>query len=551
MKTTNSAPLKTLKLLFALIIKNSKDFALNILFFGLLVSVLSLAIPLSVQTLVNSISFTSLNQPIAVVSILLFIVLISSAIFQVLQTWLIDLFHRKVFAHLGSEVANRIYLAKAELYKNQNVPELINRFFDIFTLQKSLATLMTDGFALFLQLTIGLLFIAFYHPLFLAFDAFLILYLFCIWFFFGQKAIQTAINESKAKYKFVNWLEQSSKAYELLAATKVKTITYQKSENYISSYVEKRKQHFTYLLAQTIMLTTLFAISSSLLLGLGGYLVNQNQLSLGQLVAAEIIVTSILINLSKSSKYLELFYDLVAACEKISHLFSFKIEQKNNKIRSFDRIDISIKDIYISNRDKYFQLSLDIPFKNKVYFHVNESSCKEILLDHLFGQNNTGSGHLFINNEKSNNIPIQDLRLNIYDCGYPNFIEGSIKDNLTLGLSNIDDKEIYKVLELLELEESISTFNKQLNTLMLPNGSPLWKSQLPRLDIARAILLKPKVLILNESFQLLSKERQDKVLDYITSSEHSWTVLHFDKQPTNSKRYDQIVSLKWERKNEY
>ncbi|MCI5072001.1 ABC transporter transmembrane domain-containing protein [bacterium] len=540
------SPFQILGQLFTFILQSSRGFVLNILFFGVIVSVLSLAIPLSVQALVNSVSFTSLSQPIIIVSLLLFIVLISSAFFQVTQAWLIDLFHRKVFAQLGSEVTNRIYLAKAKLFRNKNVPELINRFFDVFSLQKNISILMTDGFALLLQLFVGLVFIGFYHPLFLAFDAFLIFYLFCVWFLFGQKAIKTAVEESKAKYKFISWLEQSGFAYELLAASQIRSISQKQSETYIAGYVEKRKKHFNYLLGQIIMLSTLFAVCSSLLLGLGGYLVNQNQLSLGQLVAAEIIVTSILISLAKSSKYLEMFYDLIAASEKISHLFAFEIEDSNMKAKSFEKMDIHIKDIYVSSRNKFFKLSMDIPFKSKVHFQVNESSCKEIVIDHLFGQNSAGSGHLFINNIKSNNIPIQDLRLNIYDCGYPNFIEGSIKENLTLGLPDIKDQDIYAILEMLELEESISLLDKQLNTTMLPNGSPLWKSQLPRLDIARAILLKPKVLILNESFELLSQERQDKVLHYVSQDHHEWTLLHFGKQLNNPKIYNQKVQLKWE-----
>ncbi|MCB0308883.1 MAG: hypothetical protein KDD48_05880 [Bdellovibrionales bacterium] len=545
MKKSNT-PGQTLSRFLGLILQGNRQFVWTILFYGLLVSLLSLAVPVSVQAIVNTIAFTSLSQQLVVISILLFIVLLGAGVFQVLQAWLIDLFHRKIFAQLGVEVTKRLYLAKSQFFRMQNAPELVNRFFDVFTVQKSVSILFTDGFSLVLQLLVGLTLIALYHPLLLLYDIFLICSLALAWFLFGAKAMDSAILESKAKYSLINWLEEQGRSYKLLASSRAEAMVMNRSEFLISKYISYRKQHFNHLLGQIIILVSTYAISSAILLGLGGYLVIKNQLSLGQLVAAEIIITGILVKIAKSGKYLEVYYDLVAASEKLLHLFDFDIvELSSIDTETFNKVDIQCRDIYAQQETRVFRYTEMIPFKSRYFFRVNHAACKEILLDKIFGESISTKGSVFINQRSSDLINIQQLRSLIYTTGYPTIIEGTIAENLTLGDPHLSEKDIYDVLNLVELATSIEGLPDGQKTQMLPGGHPLWQSQLLRFDIARAILLRFKIIILNESFQSIGVDRQEKILRYLTSAERDWTLLQFGDQPKQGIEYDKVETIGW------
>jgi ABC-type multidrug transport system fused ATPase/permease subunit len=296
------------------IISQTKEYYPIIIIYSIIISILTLAAPISVQSLVNTFSFGPYFQPIFILSILLLVLLIVVGVLKSLQFLMVEYLQRKVYAQVAANVTNS-FLKKdrPDFDKGKNL-YLANRYFDVLIIQKSLAFLVTDGIAVVLQTFIGLILISFYHPFFIVLSILIIISIIAPIYTLGKDALSSSIKESTAKHKVAEFIERIT-SREMDG----KDHTDQRSEvdSMIDEFLQTRSYHFKYLFRQNIMYMISFAFLNAILLGLGGYLVIKNELSVGQLVAAEVVVNAILYNFVSAAKYLETYYDLIAASEKV------------------------------------------------------------------------------------------------------------------------------------------------------------------------------------------------------------------------------------------
>jgi biotin carboxyl carrier protein len=293
-------------------------FVLNLLreYFGMvfiyaiLISVLTLATPISVQSVVNTFALGPYLQPLIILSVLLFVLLLFLGLVKSLQYLLVEYMQRQIIAKISSAMIHG-YTYKES--KDVNTLTMANRFFEIMLIQKSLAYLVTDLIAVLLQTVIGLVLISLYHPFFIFLGIITVVSAFSFVYLIGRYGLQTAVDESSAKHRLAEYIESLVLRSERIE--KDKAIS--EGDRQITDYLENRKSHFYYLFTQNILFMILYAFLNAILLGLGGFLVIRGQLSVGQLVAAEIVLNGILYHFLYAKKYLEAFYDLFASTEKV------------------------------------------------------------------------------------------------------------------------------------------------------------------------------------------------------------------------------------------
>ncbi len=289
--------------------------------YGLAISFLSLAVPLSVQFLINSVSFTALMRPTFVLGSVLLILLIFWVALNALQFFVTEIFQSRFFARITSEVT--ILLLKSK-QQNSEKREIVNRFFETITIQKTIPKFLTKTFSTILQGTVGLIVVSFYHPVFFLFSLAIVISLWLIWSRFYKQAVASSLSKSQAKYDIVRCfeeIEESNNFTNFDVEQKINSLT--------GDYLKDRKSRFRSLFSQVILLLALYAISNVLLLVIGGWLVLKGQLTIGQLVAAELILSALLYNFSQLGRDLENFYDLTASCQKLSKFYNFSIEKKD------------------------------------------------------------------------------------------------------------------------------------------------------------------------------------------------------------------------------
>jgi multidrug efflux pump subunit AcrA (membrane-fusion protein) len=289
--------------------------------YGLAISFLALAVPLSVQFLINSVSFTALIRPTFVLGSVLLILLIFWAALNALQFFVTEIFQSRFFARITSEVA--ILLIKAK-EKDYDASQKVNYFFETISIQKTIPKFLTKTFSTILQGAVGLILVSFYHPVFFLFSLAIVTCLWFIWSRFYRQAVSNSLAKSQAKYDIVQCLEEISvndNSADLPIEQKINSLT--------KDYLNSRKLRFKSLFSQVILLLALYAFASVALIMIGGWLVLEGQLTIGQLVAAELILSAILYNFSQLGRDLENFYDLCASCQKLSKFYNFPIEKKD------------------------------------------------------------------------------------------------------------------------------------------------------------------------------------------------------------------------------
>ena len=338
-----------------------------VLVFAFFAGVLGLATPIAVEALVNTVAFGRLLQPVVVLALLLFGFLAFGGAMRALQTIVVEIIQRRLFARVAADLAFRLPRVRQDTLDDRDGPELVNRFFDVVTIQKVTAYLLLDGSAIVLTTLVGMVVLAFYHPWLLGFDLVLLATVVSGVLLLGRGAVRTGIDESKYKYQLAAWLEDVIRCHRTFKLDGSVTFATDRTNYLTSRYLSARRDHFRVLLRQIVLLLGLQAVAGTILLGFGGWLVIQGQLTLGQLVAAELIVAIILGALAKLGKHLEGYYDVMAAVDKLGYLFRLPLERSNGLLQMPPADELSVKLTEVN-----YELNDRAVFRNNLSLEIRE-----------------------------------------------------------------------------------------------------------------------------------------------------------------------------------
>lgn len=309
----------------------------SLLVYAIFLGGLSLAVPAAVQVLVNSIAMAQLVQPLVVLSIVLFAVLCLDGATKLLRAYSAEILARRLFVRIAEDICLRLPKVQRTSHRAYDLAERSQRFFETITIQKSLEALVLDGLGLALSTMAGLALLAFYHPLLLAFDAALVLG-FVFVAVAGRGALVSAEQESRSKYRVAAWVREISTNADHFAGPQGEMLAQERADELILDYLRTRKNHFRKLFRQLVSGVGIYAFATVALLGLGGYLVMAGELSLGQLVAAELVVGMVLKGFTKVGKHLEKLYDLQAALGKVGMIIDLPLRPSSRALPDFDRL---------------------------------------------------------------------------------------------------------------------------------------------------------------------------------------------------------------------
>ena len=171
-----------------------------IYFYAILNGLIQLSLPIGVQAIIGYVLGASMRASLVVLIALVVLGVLIAGIMQVNQMKIIEKIQQKLFVRYSFAFAN--HLPNLDLKKNDTVylPELVNRFFDVPLLQKSLSKILLEIPTAVIQILFGLILLSFYHPAFILFGIILITVLILILRFTGGKGLQTSLEKSKYKY---------------------------------------------------------------------------------------------------------------------------------------------------------------------------------------------------------------------------------------------------------------------------------------------------------------------------------------------------------------
>lgn len=517
--------------------------------YTLVAGMLSLAVPLAAQAVVNTIAAGIFLQPLIVMTVLLFSGLLLVAILRMFKLRLVEILQQRIFARVVMQLGDRIPKIQARALATEYMPELINRFFDVMTIQKSWGKLLLDVPASLLQVVIGLILMAFYSPWLLAFDFAIIAFIVVCSMVLGAGGIKTSIRESHEKYRVAEWLEDLGRCHISFKTHGFPNFILQRSDQLVIHYLDARKSHFAVLFRQSFSTYLFQATASAGILAIGGWLVINRQLTLGQLVAAELVVLNVLSAMEKLIRNCDTYYDLLTGLDKVGHLTDLPLERKNGTeiVDTTGGASLVMQDVcysYDSDTRVLQNVNLTVQTGERASLVGASGAGKTTLAHILCGLLEPDHGAIELSGMDMRDASLTSIRRCIGFVGDANEIfEGTIEENVRMGRAFVNHRDVRWAIDVSQLAEEVARLPDGMQTRLVASGKNLSRGQVQRLLIARAIAHRPALLILDEAFTGIDERTKIAIVDKLLDVENQWTLIDISHDAEVVKRSDQVYVL--------
>ncbi|MCK7590656.1 ATP-binding cassette domain-containing protein [Subsaxibacter sp. CAU 1640] len=521
----------------------------QIIYYAIFAGLVALSLPLGIQAIINLLQGAEVSTSWIVLVILVTLGVVFQGGLQIMQVRILENVQQKIFTRSSFEFAYRFPKIKSSELYDYYPPELANRFFDTLTVQKGLSKILIDFPAAILQIVFGLVLLSFYHPFFILYGMLLVLLIYIVYRFTAKKGLNTSLEESQKKYKVAHWLQEVARSLESFKLSGKTQLAMHKNDELTADYLDAREGHFRVLLLQFIQMIGFKVLVTAGLLVIGGLLVLNQQMNIGQFVAAEIIILLIINSVEKLITGLETVYDVLTSLEKLGQVVDKELEAQEgiNPFETKDILKIELENIEFTTRDGFAilkDISFSIDKKECVLLDGPSGSGKTTLLKLLSGLESPSGGSLYINNNS-----IKGIWPNKYRCHVGQVLpeqspfEGSILENITLGDTSISQDVINETVESLGLLPFIKKQPNGLNTILHSEGQKIPYTVSKRIVIARAIVHRPRLLLLKDPLENFETQDAEKIVAYLTDSKHPWTIIVASRNHLWKQRCSKILKL--------
>jgi ABC-type bacteriocin/lantibiotic exporter with double-glycine peptidase domain len=396
-----------------------------------------------------------------------------------------------------------------------------------------------------IQVIFGLILLSFYHPLFILFG---VLTLFLLWLILritGNKGLQSSLAESAYKYGVVGWLEEMARLVKSFKFSNAE-LHLKKADEKTGNYLQARTRHFKVLELQFKVLVAFKVLITAVMLIGGVVLLLNQQINIGQFVAAEIMIITIIASIEKIITNLDSVYDVMTAVEKISKLTDKPIENGGSyQLETSSPIAIRAEKLAFGYENKPVVSDLNFSIKpgDKICIRGKAGSGKSTLLKLLTGVYRDFEGQLLVNKIPIANYDLSSLRERMGILfQQENVFHGTLWENLTMGRSSADKTYINDLCEKTGLQSFLSHLPAGYDTELDPTGKRLPRSVVQKILLIRALAHKPSLLIMEEPGQGIEEEYRRSIQELILNDGNT-TVIVASADEDFSKKCNQIIHL--------
>lgn len=519
---------------FWLLLKPNNKEIYQVYTYALFKGIIALSLPIGIQSIINliQVGVVSTSWMVLVFFVTLGISLVGYM--QLMQMRITETIQQKIFTRAAFDFTYRIPKIKFEEIYKHYAPELMNRFFEVLTIQKSLAKIIIEFSTAILQIIFGLILLSLYHPFFILFSILLIILVVSIIKFTSKKSLETSLSESKYKYKVVSWLEELSRTKDTFKLAGTTSLPESKTNELALGYLQSREGHFK-VLSQQYFLLLIFKVLVALgLLVVGGILVLEQKMNIGQFVAAEIIILLVIDSVEKIILNLENVFDILTSLEKLGQIMDLELEDETNTTSLSTTISkpiaVELKNCCFTfpGRNKRVINTINYKFlPNQSYCITgNNGSGKSTLLHLISGLYQAQSGNVCFNDLPIGNYSLPHLYKYVGNgLAEESIFEGTLLENITIGRTFITTEDVIWATNQVCLSEYIKSLPKGLDTPIEVSGNQLSKSVIQRIIIARSIVNKPKLLLLENHMDCIEELERNKIIDFLTRKTNEWTFI--------------------------
>ncbi len=536
---------------FRMLEPNSKSIT-NLYIFATMNGLIALSLPLGIQSIINLIQGGEISASwILLVSIVLIGYLFNGAL-QVIQLRITEDIQKDIFTRSAFEFSYRIPRIRMDALYNYYAPELMNRFFDTITIQKGVAKVLLEFTASGIQIIFGLVLLSFYHPFFIIFSLLVVTIVSVIGKYIFQRGMKSSNLESKYKYKVAFWLEEVARTNTTFRLACDTSLPVKKTDELVDAYLNARENHFIILKRHYYVFIIFKILVAAGFLILGGTLVFNQQMNIGQFVAAEIIVLLLISSSEKLLLTMETVYDLLTSIEKIGQVTDLELENsvEYQPKRNVEEVGFSVlvKDVYFKYPDAKEHCLSGTSFKidanEKVALTGSNGSGKNTLLKLMTSFFEPEKGAIIYDGLPIKNYNFLELRSLIAECiSEDRIFDGTLLENLTVG-KEIDMNILKELLDKVGLSNFIANMPKGYQSFIGPLGLRLPGSVVQKIILVRNLLKNPRLLIVEDIFKNIEKQEKLNIFRYILDKDKLRTVIVISMDPDVIALTDKVITLK-------
>jgi ABC-type bacteriocin/lantibiotic exporter with double-glycine peptidase domain len=533
------------------VIKLEKNEISSVYFYAILSGLIQLSLPLGIQSIISFVLGGAISTSLIVLIVLVVLGVFLNGMLQVNQMRLIEKVQQKIFVRYSFEFAERIPKLNLQSVDSYYLPELVNRFFDTVALQKGISKLLLDIPAATIQILFGLILLSFYHPVFIFFGLILLLVISLILRLTSAKGMESSLRESDYKYAVAGWLQEMARVVKSFKFSRSTSLNISKTDQLVIGYLAHRTTHFKVLLFQYWSLVGFKVAITAAMLIVGSILLVNQQLNIGQFIAAEIVILMVIASIEKLISNLDTVYDVLTSVEKLGKLTDKPLEQDGNieLIAGNNGLSIEMNGVNF----KYSSDGQTILNKIKLLVNSNEKVCimgatgsgKSTLLRLMSGAYNEFDGTILIDSLPITNYKLDSLRKqtgillstqDIFLC--------SLMENINMGCDDISAKDILLMADKIGLKTFMAELKDGLNTQLDPIGKKLSSNIIQKILLLRALVNSPRLVLMEEPFEGLNDPIKQTLINYLFTEKRGQTIIISSNDESIAAKCDKVVFLK-------
>lgn len=545
METAVNKPLKR----FFGLLRLEKNNVYYIYFYSIISGLLYLSLPLGIQAIISLMFAQQISA-----SLILLIVLVIAGVFlngfmYILQMRVTERIQVRLFTLISLAYSDRLPKLQEEAINDYHLPELVNRFFDTTAIQKGISKVLLEFPVAMVQIFFGLTLLSLYHPIFIFFGFILVSLLYLVIRFTAPQGMSSSFEESDYKYKVGYWIEEIARNIKTFKLRGETDLALNKTNEYLDGYLKARNRHFSILQIQFWSFTFFKTAVTAVLLITGCWLFFENKINIGQFIATEIVIIMTLSSVEKIITSIDGIYDLLTSLEKASKILDKPIENINNTLpQNFEKINIEIHQLNFKytndSKEVLKDISLSIKQGEKIAVVGTKGSGKSTLLHLLTGTLTNFNGSIMVNDLPFFSYNLNSIRSKIgFYFSESEIFEGSLEDNLVVGISDCTLEDIMNIADEINLKDFIAKNKDGIYQQLSTHGKRLSESTRAKILLARAILKKPKVLLLDDFTYLLTKRDKNLITNYLFTTQQPYSIIIKTSDEEIMKKCDRVLFM--------
>jgi ABC-type bacteriocin/lantibiotic exporter with double-glycine peptidase domain len=521
--------------------------------YAALAGLFSLALPLGVQAIIGLVSGGMIFQPVVLLITFVVIGILANGGLQIMQLSVVETVQQRVFTRYSFEIGALLPRVRLDKVGELDLPELMNRFFEIKMIQKTLSKILTDWVTALLQVLFGVILLTFYHPYFSLFGLVLIAMLASIFWWLGERGLETSLYESKYKYKVAHWLQQLSRNLPAFKFAGRGDLPVERLDEEVTGYLAYRQEHFRVLVKQSWAFVVFKTLISGGVLILGCVLVVNRSITLGQFVASELVIVAVLAAVEKAILGLGDIYDLLTAVEKAGHITDLAAEQSSGLVPPVDGdprgLALGVRELSFTypsgDRPVLDGISLSVRPGERVAVTGAEGAGESTLLALIGGLFENYSGAITYNDMSLRELDRMRARELVAHCGSTvSLFEGTVEENIAMGRSWVRTEDVLEAVSTVGLLDWVHEQTQGLQSMLASDGRGLPSQVARKMELARCLAGRPRLLLLDDVFDVLDPPSKRDLLASLLSRDASWTLIAVTHDAQVLAACDRVVVLR-------